>query len=265
MGFYATHETQPGSRPLKSVTPITHTPEWNLHISGLRYYTPELGRWVSRDPISEKGGVNLYGFVRNSVISSYDKLGLFSCQLAEEVGLSDADMSYVGEDGVSHVARGRTCQESNFVVGRDSCGQTCVKRRWSTPPACSLTFKFWYGITPTDPVGDNPAYGSVRNHEYTHGIMLEAGFSLLHDAVEEWNGICISSSCDSAVSSYIGALTREVGKRFAYEASVLDCLHYSPGAERDAVCLASARYLTELLSAIASTLQEEKHVARACR
>ena len=25
-----------------------------------RYYTPELGRWLSRDPISELGGWNLY-------------------------------------------------------------------------------------------------------------------------------------------------------------------------------------------------------------
>ena len=33
-----------------------------------RYYTPELGRWLSRDPIEEKGGWNLYGFCNNNSI-----------------------------------------------------------------------------------------------------------------------------------------------------------------------------------------------------
>jgi len=32
---------------------------------GSRHYSPETGRWCSRDPIEEKGGVNLYVFVLN--------------------------------------------------------------------------------------------------------------------------------------------------------------------------------------------------------
>ena len=39
---------------------------------GFRYYDPETGRWPSRDPIEEEGGVNLYGFVGNSPTSSID-------------------------------------------------------------------------------------------------------------------------------------------------------------------------------------------------
>jgi RHS repeat-associated protein len=42
----------------------------------LRYYNAELGRWLSRDPIEESGGVNLYGFVGNDSVISYDALGL---------------------------------------------------------------------------------------------------------------------------------------------------------------------------------------------
>jgi RHS repeat-associated protein len=40
-----------------------------------RYYDPVTGRWPSRDPIEEKGGVNLYGFVGNSGIYAFDILG----------------------------------------------------------------------------------------------------------------------------------------------------------------------------------------------
>jgi uncharacterized protein RhaS with RHS repeats len=40
------------------------------------FYDPSLGRWLSRDPIEERGGMNLYAFVRNSPITSFDVLGL---------------------------------------------------------------------------------------------------------------------------------------------------------------------------------------------
>lgn len=44
--------------------------------SGYRFYNPELGRWLNRDPIREEGGENLYGFVFNDPISLVDILGL---------------------------------------------------------------------------------------------------------------------------------------------------------------------------------------------
>jgi RHS repeat-associated protein len=47
-----------------------------LYYYGYRYYSPRLGRWLSRDPIGEGGGINLYGFVGNNPIDSYDPLGL---------------------------------------------------------------------------------------------------------------------------------------------------------------------------------------------
>jgi len=42
---------------------------------GYRHYLTALGRWVSRDPLGEEGGRNLYGFCYNSAISWYDVLG----------------------------------------------------------------------------------------------------------------------------------------------------------------------------------------------
>ena len=42
---------------------------------GYRYYASETGRWLSRDPIEEMGGTNLYAFVRNQPISWIDLLG----------------------------------------------------------------------------------------------------------------------------------------------------------------------------------------------
>jgi RHS repeat-associated protein len=42
---------------------------------GYRWYDPVTGRWPSRDPIQERGGINLYGFVFNNPFSWIDILG----------------------------------------------------------------------------------------------------------------------------------------------------------------------------------------------
>ncbi len=44
---------------------------------GYRWYDPITGRWPSRDPIGERGGVNLYGFVSNNALLYVELLGLF--------------------------------------------------------------------------------------------------------------------------------------------------------------------------------------------
>jgi RHS repeat-associated protein len=43
---------------------------------GYRYYDPVIGRWPSRDPIGEIGGMNLYGFMGNDGVNKLDYLGL---------------------------------------------------------------------------------------------------------------------------------------------------------------------------------------------
>ena len=43
---------------------------------GYRHYSPSLGRWVSRDPIGQAGGISLYGFVGNDPVNRLDPVGL---------------------------------------------------------------------------------------------------------------------------------------------------------------------------------------------
>jgi RHS repeat-associated protein len=44
----------------------------NLDLATYRAYDPDLGRWLSRDPLGEKGGVNLYGYVGGEPIGRID-------------------------------------------------------------------------------------------------------------------------------------------------------------------------------------------------
>ena len=49
--------------------------ETDLYYYGYRFYHPILMRWLTRDPIEESGGVNLYGVCGNNPVSRYDKDG----------------------------------------------------------------------------------------------------------------------------------------------------------------------------------------------
>ena len=49
--------------------------ETDLLYYGYRYYSASIGRWPNRDPIGERGGINLYGFVGNNPIGRVDTDG----------------------------------------------------------------------------------------------------------------------------------------------------------------------------------------------
>ncbi len=47
-----------------------------LSYYGYRHYSAVIGRWITRDPIGEAGGINLYGFVQNDPVNMIDPFGL---------------------------------------------------------------------------------------------------------------------------------------------------------------------------------------------
>ena len=61
--------------PLRFSTKYTD-PETGLLYYGYRYYSPSLGRWLSRDPVGENGGVGLYVIAENNILNKWDRFGL---------------------------------------------------------------------------------------------------------------------------------------------------------------------------------------------
>ena len=61
--------------------------ETGLYYYGYRYYDPVTGSWPSRDPIEEKGGYNLYGFVTNNSVNLIDVLGMSGLVYSTDVTL----------------------------------------------------------------------------------------------------------------------------------------------------------------------------------
>ena len=62
--------------PFRFSSKYTDT-ESGLTYYGYRYYSSQLGRWLSRDPAQEDGGLNLLGFIGNDGINGVDYLGLW--------------------------------------------------------------------------------------------------------------------------------------------------------------------------------------------
>jgi len=78
MGYRLTTETSAFAHPPEAhwlVDPKTRYRRFPAVVLGHRFYSPELGRWCSRDPIGERGGKNLFNFSDGNAINYWDYLG----------------------------------------------------------------------------------------------------------------------------------------------------------------------------------------------
>jgi RHS repeat-associated protein len=92
-----TLDTVATDQPFRFSTKFTDV-ETGLVYYGHRYYSPTLGRFINRDPIGERGGLNLYGFVGNNGTNRVDVLGLFDfrrqCYVWVQGGVADWSKTY---------------------------------------------------------------------------------------------------------------------------------------------------------------------------
>ncbi len=79
--------------------------ETGLYYNRFRYYDPELGRYLSEDPIGLSGGVALFGYVYDPLVW-LDVLGLSGCKARAKQNLRDLGLDGVELAGAS-LNRGR--------------------------------------------------------------------------------------------------------------------------------------------------------------
>ena len=64
------------------------------------FYNPSTGRWLSRDPIEESGGINLVSFVANDSTDRIDSLGRLAfngCSASQQTQLQSDFNTYCGK------------------------------------------------------------------------------------------------------------------------------------------------------------------------
>ncbi|MCB1227748.1 MAG: RHS repeat-associated core domain-containing protein, partial [Verrucomicrobiales bacterium] len=99
----------PGLNPVRFSGKYTDA-ETGLCYYGLRFYEPEKGGWLSRDPIGIRGGLNLYGMVGNDPVNWIDHLGLLNkftgkCEVVLFIGHNNGDIEgALGEWNALHQA-----------------------------------------------------------------------------------------------------------------------------------------------------------------
>jgi RHS repeat-associated protein len=85
-----------------------------------RHYNPLDGRFISRDPIGEQGGLNLYGFVGNDPVNNVDAFG----QITWPSGMNDNSWSLITTQSGSFVAKHKTEMHLDSVIVQYTLGKS---------------------------------------------------------------------------------------------------------------------------------------------
>lgn len=104
--------------------------ETTLIYYNYRYYSPSLGRWISKDPIEERGGQNLYNFIANNPLNKFDLYGLFdpSYDIPGGPGVRDPNPPWMTPpDGHSEERNAATKELLKAILGLSDIS-TCFTR-----------------------------------------------------------------------------------------------------------------------------------------
>lgn len=98
--------------------------ETGLYYYGLRFYHSGMGRWMSRDPIGERGGRNLYAFVWNNPCDDVDPIGYQTNETSSQQPPTAAQKRIDIRRGLARVAgEGRIA--ASVKQRREYCGYIC--------------------------------------------------------------------------------------------------------------------------------------------
>jgi RHS repeat-associated protein len=102
--------------------------ETGLVYYNYRYFSPEFGRWTSREPLKEQGSVNFYAFGPNSPINGVDRLGL--AWLASKQGEAQSFRFWLkGKGGTAETYQEKEIPPE-FVTEKYNSSEGCCCRCW---------------------------------------------------------------------------------------------------------------------------------------
>lgn len=98
------------------------------------YYNPGAGRWLGRDPIEERGGNSLHGFVKNSALNFIDALG--------QIPITSCFIYPANCNGKPYYPWLQCCCNGK-VVAKAPAETGVVKHEWSANPDGSGKVHVW--------------------------------------------------------------------------------------------------------------------------
>ncbi len=192
--------------------------ETGLYYYGYRFYHPELGRWVNRDPISERGGLCLYAFTQNNGIQDIDAYGL-ACS-----------KNYVLPSGdISPCTNGRLVEKDDYFKGKEVGLMNVVKgssgpiiKDWQpcTNTECNDVHYTWEyeceiqvwvkkGVSPESKARDSGL--TLWEHEGRHAKHFVEFVRAALAFIKMNEKTCIPEKCKKEYAAYIYARISEYG------------------------------------------------------
>lgn len=192
------------------VSPKTHTPGPQLQERGYRYYSPELGRWASRDRAEESSGANLYHFAFNTPVNKKDLLGLTTIDSDGPTSKTDAEFitwynsSKSGKTYSSHVYGAGAESEADtheLEFSWESSGCSPNAKKLSIISESSAKFEmriredYWdYSFPKTG--------RSLKDHERKHFDHFKDYWDSRDQPYKDWQSKCVCSACQIALEKY---------------------------------------------------------------
>lgn len=186
-----------------------------MPMAALGYYSPNVGRWTARDPLEEKGGVNLHAFCENDPVNSCDILGLKRWVMIYYSALGQPEFRRAAETAKRGVER-----QSGFDP---KCDQVLMK---GVTSADDFTTAWAVAARETD--GSDPNLKVREAHLFTHsgpgkiymrgGTVTAASIKQLPRLNWDVDGKVICHGCNSGIWDASGD---SVAGNFAQGQSVL--------------------------------------------
>jgi RHS repeat-associated protein len=195
--------------------------ETGLLYYGHRYYSPNIGRWISRDPIEEIGGINMFGFVRNDLINYYDYNGLVETPAVIRETVATIDPSYAQANASSVITHNYT---------KEWC--VCGERIKNASVKVTSTIRILSGYNWTDKMNPSTTF---EQHELRHVNISQNEGLLFENKLIDLLSKCRSVRCMSSTLEYIGQLAAYHEQNAVYINQSYDVIFYPPGPIRNIV------------------------------
>ncbi len=193
------------------------------------------GRWPSRDPIEEDGGVNLYGFIGNDGVNKLDILGLIEMTFESEYEGGMLDVWKVlkkkglfkNEYKSDPDDAGATSQTANAFMRVDpNPDAEC----WSVRGTIRHVVYFVYINISANRNPDSYDYWGVVGHELSHIMAFLKASKALAKTVESENGDFLKKEDADAEAKEVGErLQKLISDAYQNEGKHLPSPHGTPG------------------------------------
>ena len=157
--------------------------ELGLVYYNYRHYNPADGRWINRDPIAERGGMNLYGFVGNNAMASVDLLGLKYSEMIKRMTMKELQQLYHESVGAyTGAVMGRKMAQPEFaansqdrIIESQKPGKCCAQIKSAREIDLNVLT-----VLPTDSIGKSDTargFVAVEGHERRRRAAYREGYN----------------------------------------------------------------------------------------